>query len=155
MLKLVTCRSKDQDIDYLSSAPFVLPQKVFTGKPAAQPRDSGVLGPIEPSKAAPIDPLDDLFGPAVPVPGSEFLAGTGLETLDAPAMDYGSKFGSPFPLSLAFISRQWYLHLSPCHLKHLHEDTQTQMSLTSESRVYDCMIEVMARPIAWHHPFPN
>lgn len=49
------------------------------------------------------DGLDDLFGPAIPVAGSEFLAGTGLETLEAPATDY-TAFGEPAFLSAALPS---------------------------------------------------
>ncbi len=72
--------------------PFILPAEVLspqaTGEaPMTVPKAVGF-------KEAPADGLDDLFGPAIPVQGSEFLAGTGLETLEAPAIDY-SAFGKP------------------------------------------------------------
>lgn len=88
------CRSKTEEPEYLSTSPFVLPQEVYNSQSPAAP--SGIVGPpTAPAAAALVDPLDDLFGPANPVAGSEFLAGTGLETLEAPALDYGSKFGVP------------------------------------------------------------
>ena len=70
--------------------PFVLPADALspqaTGEAPMLPPEAAGL------KQIPADGLDDLFGPAIPVPGSEFLAGTGLETLEAPATDY-STFG--------------------------------------------------------------
>jgi len=65
--------------------PFILPEDALTPQATADP---GIAAP----RAAPTntgDVLDDLFGPPVPVPGAEFLTGTGLETLEAPAIDYG------------------------------------------------------------------
>lgn len=74
----------------LMGPPFILPAE------ALSPQATGEAPMSAPQAAnlrqTPADGLDDLFGPAIPVPGSEFLAGTGLETLEAPATDY-SAFG--------------------------------------------------------------
>ena len=70
--------------------PFILPAEALspqaTGEAPMMSQEAAGLNQM------PADALDDLFGPAIPVPGSEFLAGTGLETLEAPATDY-STFG--------------------------------------------------------------
>ena len=88
-------RIRTEDPDYASTQSFSLPQEVFAARPsgAAIGDMGGLTGAAEASRAAPGTSLDDLFGPAVPVSGSEFLAGTGLETLEAPAADYGGQFG--------------------------------------------------------------
>ena len=76
----------------LMSPPFVLPAE------ALSPQATGNAPMMAPESAAAdslaADGLGDLFSPAIPVPGSEFLAGTGLETLEAPATDYSS-YGGP------------------------------------------------------------
>lgn len=77
----------------------MLPPEVFASQATSPP--VGDLGITElPSRNAPASTLDDFFGPPVPVPGSELLAGTGLETLEAPAIDYSNKFGKSCPAML-------------------------------------------------------
>lgn len=93
----IACRVRTEEAE-LMGPPFILPAEALspqaTGEaPMAAPKTAGV-------QQNPADGLDDLFGPAIPVPGSEFLAGTGLETLEAPATDYSafgeSSLGNPF-----------------------------------------------------------
>lgn len=84
-----SCRVRADDAE-LMGAPFLLPPEALSPQATAE---VPAITPAATAAATPAtagDGLDDLFGPAVPVPGSEFLAGTGLETLEAPAKDYSS-----------------------------------------------------------------
>ena len=77
----------------------MLPPEAFASQATSPP--VGDLGITElPVRNAPASTLDDFFGPPVPMPGSELLAGTGLETLEAPAIDYSNKFGKSCPAML-------------------------------------------------------
>lgn len=83
------CRLRGDDAE-LMGAPFTLPPEALDSAAAAEPSlmTPAATAVVTPTTAG--DGLFDLFSPAIPVPGSEFLAGTGLETLEAPANDYSS-----------------------------------------------------------------
>ena len=78
----------------MGAASFLLPEEALMQR---APGAAVAHVPRVPAAGLAGLPLDDLFAPPNPVPGAEFLTGTGLETLEAPALGYDSKFGtSPY-----------------------------------------------------------
>ena len=110
----------------MGAASFLLPEEALMQR---APGAAAAHVPRVPAAGLAHQPLDDLLAPANPVPGAEFLAGTGLETLEAPALGYDSKFG-----------------MSPCNTSSSHSTVHPPASGHGGRLTLSCLQQICGRP---------